>query len=153
MTQYATKPKPNRKKTTAIILSIVGATVLLMGGCIALVAKTGTESYQAAKVGAEQFLTRLEKHDYAAASAAMTDEAKAVALPGSIADIVSVLEKRRGRMLRYEGPQGWYENSRNGTTTIQLSYKVIFERGQTHVTLVLLNQNGTWRPQSFQFAL
>ena len=144
-------PKTNPWKIVAF-LALGG--FILMAGCIGLLIKGGTAAYKESGVDADRFLTAMEKHDYKTAHQRLVPEAQKKASEADMGDIVALLEKRRGKMTRHTGPQGFNARSNNGVSIMRLTYSEAFAGGEkTNVDVTMTNANGTWQVYSFNYSL
>ena len=146
--------RPAKRKNTVLIVSVVLLVMLLTGaGCVALFLG-GSKAVSGAKVPADQFLSALEKPDYAAAREMFSAQTKQATTKNTIPDVMEVLQKRRGKAVSHSQAQGFNVKNYNGVTQVQLVYQETFaDKSQTPVRLVLTPENNTWKVVSFNFSL
>jgi hypothetical protein len=146
-------PVPARRSGTRIVAIVCIAFVVLIGGCVSMFA-AGMKTARTAQAPAEQFLAHLEAGDLPAARQMLSSATRNTATEDAIRDVLDVLAKRRGKPTGHAGPKGFRTNQFNGVTRVELTYTERFEKGsETPVRLVLLQEGGAWKVESFNFSL
>jgi hypothetical protein len=157
MTYQQTSPPPPvpspYRNTTRFIVAIVLLVTLLGAGCIGLLVTAGTKSVSAARPAADRFLRLIENDDYAGAQQMLATGTRGTTTEDSLSDVMTVLEKRRGKARSHTGPNGFNIRSFNGVTQVEMGYDEVFENGHTPVDLVLTPERGQWKVVSFNFKL
>ena len=158
----------SRFKLFSTATAVIGVAIPALGGCAPVPVQTGAEDnkaieaaapprdadLKAAKTAADQFLVSLERRDFADAVASMTPGAKQFTSSNALAAIVGGVEKKHGKIVGHTGPKKAIEASGDGgPTTMTLTYDLTVARGTSTVSLVLLDDSGSWHTQSFQFSL
>jgi hypothetical protein len=147
-------PDPMKRRLGLVVvlcIAFLAVMLCIRGGLVAF--RAGSKVLSGAKVTAEQFLQKVEKKDYKAIVPLLAAETQKKASADDIADIVKLLEKKRGAVTGHTGPESWNIRTYNGTTRVQLRYQETFEKGETDVQLVMLSQSGEWKVESFNFSL
>lgn len=143
------------KKTFSIVYIILIVFCLLM----VLMIVGGIRAFHAVKDNSVQaisisnrFIDSMGKHQYQSADALFTPEVQAHTSVSSLKDMETLVEKHYGTYLNHGQPQ-WNVQTRNGQTNVQLAYPMQFTKGNSMVSLVLINLNGKYEVYDVHYEL
>lgn len=152
----AVPPRPRNK--ALVPLAICGCLLLGLIVAVALVVglagtaiRAGSETFKQAGVGAEQFLTTLEKPDNQAAFDLLTADTRRGKTAESIADTMDTLAKQHGHPVSHRQLQQYIMNTNNGVSSVTLAYQETFEKGEMPVKITMVSENGQWHVGNFEF--
>jgi len=133
-----------------LLLGVIVAVALVVG-MGASVFRAGAASFKQAGLGAEQFLTTLEKPDNQAAFELLTADARKGKTAESVTDEMETLAKQHGHPVSHRQLQEYHMNSNNGVTSVTLAYQETFEKGEMPVQIRMVSENGQWHVGNFEF--
>jgi hypothetical protein len=142
-----------RRKRRALLAAALGIGGLsLIGGC-GWIITTSIRASSEAKEPAERFLTHLEKQEWQSAHAMLTSATQTKATVTTLKDMLGLVTKKTGPLTQHTGPVKYYVGSGPGRSSIQLTYRLKGEKGESSARLQLIRESGEWRIAGFHFGL
>ena len=149
----ALAPPPNRlHKALWIGCGVVLLLFLLACTGVFLLFQATSRTVGGARGTAESFLSSIERSEFGSAERMLTPEARKKLADNGLRDLVSLMVKRHGKLVRHTGPSRFKFNNSNGVVRLSLTYSEECQKGQVSVQVDMKAQKHEWQVERVDFA-